>query len=622
MLKQAPSSENKEVSYSENNVRTFPNKKNESFKLRDYQKKVINDVYNFFRLGKKSCLVYAPTGAGKTVIAIKIIADAVAKGRKVLFCCHRTKLVTQTQESLLKFFNIQAGIIWADNPVDYSLPVQIGMIQTLQNRELPPDIGLVIFDECHSSSYYKISWEIMMKYSKGIFALSPCFFIGLTATPWRTKSKEGFCQIFDCLVKAPYPIELVKMGYLSRPRLFGYGGLIDFSQLETNGNGDYTEASMQKVCNSAYNSEVIKKFLEICPERKTIAFCSGIKQAQDLAQQFNQNGIISELIIGDTPQNIRDEIFERFKRGETQLISSVSVLCEGFDEPSVEAAIIARPTKSKALLIQMVGRALRLYEGKKDAYLLDFGECFQRICFPTKKLPITLCPTELKNNSTEKSGSGEMLKECPNCHALVHKITQICPVCGYEFKGNKRNLAEDDDPIFGELLTEEEKRELSYVRQQMKRKFTQGQDPARVKSLFLKKFGYFAPDEWFVGAIFAGKNRQANQQIYLTFLHQIRPKATEVWLKYMMELEFGKPGKEYKHASGRTYTAEPVDLRNKNWWEILGIPPLSPFEMVKSAYRELAKRWHPDICDEEQSTEMMKLINHAFDQAKLALGIN
>jgi superfamily II DNA or RNA helicase len=616
MIQLAPTSVSNSHNHHSNQANIGYSHERSNFSLRPYQVKVIQQVYDYFQGGKKSCLVYGPTGCGKTAIATRLIADAVKCGRRVLFCCHRTKLIQQTQDSLKRFYNLDAGVIWADNQTDYSLKVQVAMIQTLQNRDLPPDIGLVIFDECHSSAYYQISQQIMSHYSGGIFALSPCFFIGLTATPWRTKAKEGFCQFFDCLVKAPHPIDLVKMGFLCRPRLFGYGGLIDFSQLESNGMGDYTESSLQEVCNVNYNAEVIEHFLNLCPQRKAIAFCAGVKQAQDLATQFNKVGISAEVIIGDTTHSQREDIFERFRLGETQIISSVGVLCEGFDEPSVEAAIIARPTKSRALLIQMVGRALRLHPNKKDAFLLDFGECFQRLCLPTKKLPISLCPDS-------DFVPFSMVKECENCHAMIHLMAKICPECGYEFAGQKEDWTEDnqDGPQFGEILTEEELKQLRYIRQQMKRKFTMGQNPSRVKSLFWKKFGYFAPDEWFVGAIFGMKNVYANEQIYLDFLKSIRPNAPKAWIKYMMELEFGKPDREYRSASGRTYKAKPVILKGQQWWEILRINPQAPFEMIKAAYRELAKRWHPDVCDDETSTDMMKLINYAFESAKVALGI-
>jgi superfamily II DNA or RNA helicase len=102
------------------------------------------------------------------------------------------------------------------------------MIQTIQNRQLPPDIGLVIFDDAQQH-LLQICWDIMHHYSVVCsLSLSKCFFVGMSATPWRTKVKEGFCQFFQFVVKTPYPIDLVKQGWLARPRHFGYRGLVDF----------------------------------------------------------------------------------------------------------------------------------------------------------------------------------------------------------------------------------------------------------------------------------------------------------------------------------------------------------------------------------------------------------
>ncbi|WP_414589737.1 DEAD/DEAH box helicase [Scytonema sp. PCC 10023] len=122
-------------------------------KLRDYQHQGIRNTYQFFGSGLKSVLIYAPTGSGKTVIASKMIADAVSRGRRVLFLVHRTKLIDQTAATLKNVYGIECGIIWANVPLTPAAPVQIGMVQTLQNRDLPPDIGLVIVDECHTSIY-------------------------------------------------------------------------------------------------------------------------------------------------------------------------------------------------------------------------------------------------------------------------------------------------------------------------------------------------------------------------------------------------------------------------------------------------------------------------------------
>lgn len=588
--------------------------------LRQYQIDVISQVSNFFNLGKKSVMVYAPTGAGKTVISAQIIADAVKEGQKVLFCCHRQKLIRQTQKTLHTFFDIDSGIIWGKHPSSYDAPVQIAMIQTLQNRELPKNIGLVIFDECHSSVHYEICWDIMKQYSKGIFIFSPCRFIGLTATPWRSKAKEGFCKFFECIVRAPDPNQLVETGYLTLPRLFGYGGLLDFSRLETGENNDYTEASMQKVCNEEYNEEVVYNFMKLCEKRKAIAFCAGVRQAEDLAEQFNEAGAASAVVVGDTPEYQRELIYSRFAKGEIQIISSVGCLCEGFDEPSVEAVIIARPTRSKALLIQMCGRALRLHPGKQDAFILDFGECFSRNFDLRKKLPISLCPREFEPKPTTK--------ECPYCHRMVPTLSQICPECGYEFVGDGKPPTEDgamDFPVFGEILTPEQLAALRYIRSQMKTKYTKGENPARVTTLFKEKFKYHPPADWFVGAIFGLKNPAHDRQQYANYLRKIRPKAPQLWIDYMMMREFGEAGKTYITQSGKAYVAPSGQVSPRGWWEILevshdlDVTKEAGWKIVKQAYWEKQREWLPSVySDEAIAKDMMMLLNYAFDCAKAA----
>jgi superfamily II DNA or RNA helicase len=212
--------------------------------LRPYQSEVISQVYDKFNSGKISILLYAPTGAGKTIIAAKIIADWENQGKRVLFLVHRGKLVHQTREKLSTYFGIEPSVIWRDffQP-DYAKRVQIAMLQTLQNRELPPDIDLVILNEAHTGSYYKIWQKIMLCYSGGVVALSKTKFLGLSASPWRSKTDQGYCQFFQTVIRAPNPKELIEMGHLCRARQFGYTGLIDESKLRVV-DGEFIENSM------------------------------------------------------------------------------------------------------------------------------------------------------------------------------------------------------------------------------------------------------------------------------------------------------------------------------------------------------------------------------------------
>ncbi|BAZ18597.1 putative helicase (plasmid) [Calothrix sp. NIES-4071] len=370
------------------------------FHLRKYQEKSINQVYSSFNNGLASVLLYAPTGAGKTVLAAKIIADYVSQGKRVLFLVHRGKLVRQTLDKLDKFFGIEAGVIWRDyGKPDYEKPVQIGMLQTIRNRELPPDIDLVILDEAHTGAYYKIWRQIMDYYSGGIWVLSKTQFLGLSASPWRSKSDQGYCQFFQTVVKAPYPKELIEWGHLCRARQFGYTGLIDESKLKVV-DGEFTEESMRSVCTPALNHEIIQKYLERDPElkRKIIAFCATVEQAEDLADQFQEAGASASCIVGTTPESAREDIFSKYRDGNIKLISSVGVLCEGFDEPSVTSVLVCRPVKSKALWVQMNGRGLRPFEGKEDCWFLDFCGNLKRLGLPTDSFPIDLCPNPKHRN--------------------------------------------------------------------------------------------------------------------------------------------------------------------------------------------------------------------------------
>ncbi len=184
----------------------------------------------------------------------KLIADAVSKSRRVLFVVHRQNLVSQTT-STLERIGITAGVIWSDYPANPDAPVQIAMLQSLQNRELPKDIGLVIVDECHTTAYYSIIKKVFDVYSGNILALSKTFFVGLTATPWRSKRKEGYCHLFQAIVRGPSPDDLIRQGHLAFARSFGWGGMVDFSQLETGSHGDFTASSIAKVCGSDFNQK-------------------------------------------------------------------------------------------------------------------------------------------------------------------------------------------------------------------------------------------------------------------------------------------------------------------------------------------------------------------------------
>lgn len=589
------------------------------FKLRDYQKTCVAQVLQAWRGGCRAPLLYSPTGSGKTAMASHIMNAATRKGHKVLFVVHRDPLVEQTAESL-RVYGIEAGYIKAGYlETDGSHPVVIASIQTLARRQLPDDIGLVIADECHTTAWYDTYQKVKLHYSNGVLATSRVRFLGLTATPWRTKSTTEFMgQHFDAIVRAPSPSELIEMGYLCPPRHFGWGGLADWSKLETGSNGDFNQGQAATITlDTEFNQLIVEKFVEVCPERTAICFAQSVGQSRLLTELFNDAGITCEHLEADTLHEERREMYKRLASGETRILSSVGTLTEGFDEPTISTVILARPTRSLSLLIQMCGRGLRLAPDKKDCLLLDFCENFKRLGFVTKKHKISLCPQFRFGDSP--------MKECPECHALVYPLVMVCPECGYEFPfvgGGDEDPPDNFLPEFGEMLTDEDKAKATYLRSQLKSGYSKGLSPDRIWPLFRKKFGHFPPNDWHLGAVFRGQNSEFHRNQYREFLYGVDPNATEFWVKFHLELEFGNPKRKYKKVSGKTFTPPPVDTARLEWWVVLEVSPLNDWSGIKNAYRQKALQWHPDVAsvDEATAKNQMQLINWAFEQAKKARG--
>jgi superfamily II DNA or RNA helicase len=512
-------------------------------KLRDYQKRVIAEIYRWYRDGKRSVMLVSPTGSGKTLTAVHVISNAIERYCRVLFIVHREPLVDQTVNTLVDYgiSSDEIGYIKAGYPTCLGHEsVIVASIQTLARRDYPPNIGLIIFDETHTTSFWESSQQLIAHYSQApCVALSKVKFLHLTATPFRTKTKEYFPHV-QAIVSAPDIAELIKLGYLVKARHYGYGGLLDYTKLENGADGDFKQSQLSIVCSSPeYNQEIVQRYQQICPERKAIAFCAGVEQSELLTELFNEAGIRTEHIQAETPHEIRKGIYARFRTGETQIMSSVGTLTEGFDEPSTEAVILARPTRSVALLIQMCGRGLRLADNKEDCLLLDFGDNFKRLGRIDRSRKLSLCPNSLKLMDSEK--------QCPRCRAMINKFSRICPECGYEFPTGMKEEEEEDLflPEFGELFDEETRRKISYIRGQRKARFTKGLPP---DVLWDKWNEHFPKDilcnDWLHEAVFRGNKSEAAQQAFLSYLHSfINPsnKNTHNWVRFHMEIEFCPP---------------------------------------------------------------------------------
>ena len=497
-----------------------------NFELRDYQKRCVREIFQMWISGMKAPLLFAATGSGKTAMATYIIEKCLKKGYRVLFLVHRETLIAQTVRALA-VYGIDAGFIKAGYPdANNTHRCIIASIQTLSRRQLPENIRLVVVDECHTVAWYQSYTQL-----KGKYISTETRFLGLSGSPFRTKTNEYMGQHFDSVVFAPSTTTLIEKGYLVKPRHFGWGGLADWSKLKVE-NGEFNQTQATKLTlDLRFNQTIVDKFRKVGGDRTAICFAQSVSQSRLLQRLFTEAGYTCEHLDADTATDERPNMYTRLAQGKTQILTSVGTLTEGFDEPSIGVVILARPTRSLALLIQMTGRGLRLSPEKNDCYLLDFCENFKRLGFIDAPLPVSLCPLPKRGKLS--------MKECHDCGALIPVFSKICPECGCVFPPKEKDGDETTSlPPFGELLTKTEKKKAKFFRSSLKNAYINGINPDLVYREFAANFGHYPPNLWAAGAIYEGEHSALTRNDYNKYLRYVAPIAFPRWYRFHCLLEF------------------------------------------------------------------------------------
>ena len=335
--------------------------------LRDYQQDLIDRTRQEFALGRKKVLMQSPTGSGKTVTFVHIIANAIAKGKKVLILAHRKELIEQAWRTLKKA-DIVAGIVMAGIGENLNLSVQVASVQTLVRRlDRPlPDFDLIVIDEAHHTSSNSYT-TILSRFPKA-------FVLGVTATPCRLDGK-GLGDLFESLVHGEQISALIDQGHLVKPIYASTEGL-DLSGVKITA-GDYNKAALiDAVHTSQINGELVSHWRQFANGMQTIVFAVDCEHSREIVQAYTDAGISAAHVDGESPPDYRRHVIEKFGAKEITVLSNVNIFTEGFDIPSIECVQLARPTKSISLYFQMIGRALRPNEGKTHAIVLDHVNAF------------------------------------------------------------------------------------------------------------------------------------------------------------------------------------------------------------------------------------------------------
>lgn len=383
--------------------------------LRPYQAQAVERARSEFRAGRKRIVLTIPTGGGKTTVAAHMIETAVAQGRSVLFLAHRRELIDQCSDRLDQH-DIDHGVIMRGT--DRRSPgklVQVASIQTLRNRPLPP-ADLIFVDECHLSVAPSFV-EILDRYPQAAV-------IGLTATPYRLDGK-GLSRIYQALVEVTTVSDLMNQGFLIKPRLLSTPRP-DLSRVKTR-HGDFEAKALANAMDKAdLVGNVVEHWLTHAAGRRTVVFASSVEHSVHLVDRFVMAGVPAEHIDASTPPDRRKATLARLRSGDTLVVSNVEILTAGWDLPALEACVLARPTQSLSLYLQMIGRVLRPHAGKQGALILDHAGCAHDHGLPDEERSWSLEGPRDKRAQLPPS-----VTNCPGCYAGIPSRTPTCPYCGF-----------------------------------------------------------------------------------------------------------------------------------------------------------------------------------------------
>jgi superfamily II DNA or RNA helicase len=413
--------------------------------LREYQRTAIDSVFGQMRSGVSDSLLVSPTGSGKTVIAADICRQGYERGRRILFVATRQPLIAQTAKKLSAFgvSREHIGLIQGANSETQSAPVQVASLQTLARRKWwkAKPFDLIIYDEAHESRFHKAAQTVRELSPNGKV-------LGLTATPYRTKSSETLGKFFNGLVVTRLVRELQADGFLAKADYYAAGEETDVSTVRIASDGDYNQDDLQQACNSPeLIDDAIAHWQALAGGKRTIVFATGIAHADAIRDRFQSLGVRAEVVTGETPEKRRNILYKRMRSGSIPVLISVGVLTTGFDEPSVECLLLLRKTLSRSLHEQMIGRGLRISPetGKEKCIVIDQA----RNCL-VHGVPELIDGYEL-DPPKDKKKRGEAdprLKVCPAC-SNYSTDPKRCDNCGYEFPILDSQVVEIENPILG-----------------------------------------------------------------------------------------------------------------------------------------------------------------------------
>ena len=331
--------------------------------LKEHQKAALESLEQMRHNNETIALLYHATGTGKTVTAV---TDAKHCGGRVLFLAHTQELVEQAANTFSRLWPEVTVGRYMESIKDVSSHVVCGSIQSVAlhlESFKDNDFDYMIVDEAHHAA--------ADTYQKVLAYFKPSFTLGLTATPERADDKS----ILDIFKNTAHKLDIqtaVEIGELVPVRCIRIHTNIDLTKVRFNSVQYNIRDLESKIYVPERNRLIVDTWMQYVHDKRTVVFCASVKHAEQIAEMFRELGIRAVAVSGGMKQSERKEFQDKFVSKEIQVLCACDLLNEGWDCPETEVLFMARPTMSKVLYTQQLGRGMRLYDGKESLMVFDF----------------------------------------------------------------------------------------------------------------------------------------------------------------------------------------------------------------------------------------------------------
>ena len=341
----------------------LPVQMGQTIELRDYQQEAIDNLKKMREDGKTIALLYHATGVGKTITAA---TDAKAVGGRTLFLVNALKLASQAKETFAKVWPEASLGEYTGSQKDMSQTVIFATVQSISKdleKFSPTDFDYLIVDECHHAA--------ANTYQKIFTYFHPKFILGLTATPERSDG-EDMLELFQNVAHKMDLKTAVERGVLVPIRCIRVKTNIDLTDVRINGIKYNSQDLESKLFIPERNQLIVDTYLKYVNGKKTVIFCASVDHAAEIAKLLRDSGVKAEAVSGRDRVEAREKILKDYETGSTNVLCACDLLNEGWDSPHTTVLFMARPTMSKTIYLQQLGRGTRRCPGKEDLLVVDF----------------------------------------------------------------------------------------------------------------------------------------------------------------------------------------------------------------------------------------------------------